>query len=84
MAFQVVKLVDPIQIVLSPGAFSDGVNDGDKLRWNADTSLWEVYTDTLNKDDGEIHLTPKVSSTGPVGTVYFDSDDEHLWVGVTA
>jgi len=28
---------------------------------------------------GEIYLTPKPSSTGPRGTVYFDSDDDHLW-----
>ena len=34
--------------------------------------------------DGEIHFTPKSGSTGPVGTVYFDSDDEHLWVSVTS
>ena len=29
----------------------------------------------------EIRLTPKVSSTGPEGTVYYDSDDDHLYVG---
>jgi len=34
--------------------------------------------------DGEIHFTPKSGSTGPVGTVYFDSDDEHLWVSITS
>jgi hypothetical protein len=28
---------------------------------------------------GEIYLTPKPSSTGPRGTVFFDSDDDHLW-----
>jgi hypothetical protein len=42
MTFHVVKLVDPIQIVLSPGAFPDGVSDGDILRWNAGTSTWDV------------------------------------------
>ncbi len=28
----------------------------------------------------EIRLTPKSSSSGPEGTVYYDSDDDHLWV----
>jgi hypothetical protein len=30
--------------------------------------------------DGELHLTPKASSTGSEGTVFYDSDDDHLWV----
>ena len=29
----------------------------------------------------EIRLTPKSSSSGPEGTVYYDSDDDHLYVG---
>jgi hypothetical protein len=85
MALQIVKLIDPIQIVLSPGAFSDGVNDGDTVRWNADTSTWDVVApvDISTPDDGELHLTPKVGSTGAIGTVFFSGDDEHLYVGVT-
>lgn len=29
----------------------------------------------------EIRLTPKVSSTGPEGTMFYDSGDDHVWVG---
>lgn len=28
----------------------------------------------------EIKLIPKTSSSGPEGTVYYDSDDDHLYV----
>ena len=31
--------------------------------------------------NGEIHLTPKTSSTGPEGTLYYDSDDNSVYVG---
>lgn len=30
---------------------------------------------------GEILLTPKASSTGAEGTVFYDSDDDHVYVG---
>jgi len=29
----------------------------------------------------EVRLTPQTSSSGPEGTVYYDSDDDHLYVG---
>lgn len=29
----------------------------------------------------EIRLDPKASSSGPEGTVYYDSDDDHIYVG---
>ena len=29
----------------------------------------------------EIRLTPKASSTGAEGTIFYDSDDDHIWVG---
>ena len=29
----------------------------------------------------EIRLTPKVSSSGPEGTIFYDSDDDHVYVG---
>jgi len=32
--------------------------------------------------DGELRLTPKLSSTGPEGTVFYDSVDKCLYVGV--
>jgi hypothetical protein len=32
--------------------------------------------------DGEIHLTPKVSSSSSAeGTIFYDSDDDHVYVG---
>ena len=33
-------------------------------------------------DDGELHLTPKASSTGPEGTVFYCNADKYLYVGV--
>jgi hypothetical protein len=29
---------------------------------------------------GEIRLIPKTSSTGAEGTMFYDSDDDHVWV----
>lgn len=29
----------------------------------------------------EIRLTPKTSSSGPEGTMFYDSDDDHVYVG---
>jgi hypothetical protein len=43
-------------------------------------------TGNLDLDDhnlanvGEIHLTPKASSTGAEGTIYYDSDDDSVYV----
>jgi len=31
--------------------------------------------------DGEIHLTPKSSSSGAEGTMFYDSGDNHVYVG---
>ena len=33
-------------------------------------------------NDGELHLTPKASSTGPEGTVFYCNADKYLYVGV--
>jgi len=30
---------------------------------------------------GEVRLTPKSSSSGPEGTMFYDSDDDHVYVG---
>lgn len=30
--------------------------------------------------DGEVRMTPKSSSTGPEGTMFYCSDDDHVWV----
>jgi hypothetical protein len=39
------------------------------------------FNNNAAKDVDEINLVPKTSSSGARGTVYFDSDDDHLWVG---
>jgi len=33
------------------------------------------------REAGEIRLTPKASSEGPEGTIFYDSSDGHVWVG---
>ncbi len=35
-------------------------------------------------NDGEVHLTPKTSSTGAEGTIFYDSDDDHIYVATEA
>lgn len=57
-----------------------GTNNGDILRWNSVTSQWEVVSEPFVFD--EIQLTPKASSTGPEGTVYFCSLDKYIYVAV--
>ena len=34
----------------------------------------------ISSSPSEINLTPKAFSTGPEGTIYYDSDDNHIWV----
>ena len=58
-----------------------GFTTGDIIRWDAVGGDWDIASEPLVFD--EIQFTPKSSSAGPVGTLYFDSDDEHLWVGTT-
>jgi hypothetical protein len=33
-------------------------------------------------DDGELHLTPKASSNGAEGTIFYCGDDNAVYVGV--
>jgi hypothetical protein len=42
-----------------------------------------VMTDANKKlaSTGELRLTPQVESSGPEGTVFYASDDDHLYVG---
>lgn len=44
----------------------------------------EKYDQDLNTTDSvqfsEVKLTPKASSTGAEGTIFYDSDDDHVWV----
>lgn len=41
-----------------------------------------INAEDVGLADGELRLTPKTSSTGPEGTVFFDSDDKCIYVGV--
>jgi hypothetical protein len=79
MATHIVKLIDPIQIVLSPGAFPDGITEGDMLRWDSAGGVWEVVSEPLVLS--EINLTPKAASGGAEGTVFYCSTDNQLYVG---
>lgn len=36
--------------------------------------------DIATPDDGEVHLTPKESSSGVEGTMFYSSLDNHVWV----
>jgi len=64
-----------------------GTNEGDLLRWNAATGNWESFVadglhSIANPNDGEVHLTPKLASTGAEGTMFYNSLDDHVYVGV--
>ena len=69
--------------------YISGTNTGDILVWNAGTNRWEVRAGgeagialISTPNDGELHLTPKASSTGPEGTVFYCNADKYLYVGV--
>lgn len=36
--------------------------------------------DLTGLEGSEIRLTPKASSSGAEGTIFYDSDDDHIWV----
>jgi hypothetical protein len=57
--------------------------------WNAATSTWDYVgrgargpagTGGGGTEDGELHLTPKVTPLGSRATVFYSSVDEHIWV----
>ena len=52
MPFQLVKLVDPIQITVV-GGLSNGVNNGDIIRWNSISGGWESVSEPFELE--EIH-----------------------------
>lgn len=39
-----------------------------------------VNPDIANPDDGEVHLTPKSSSSGAEGTMFYNDLDNHVYV----
>ena len=59
--------------------------DTGKFKMGNGVDKWSVldyYTGITiaTPNDGEVHLTPKASSTGAEGTMFYDSDDDHVWV----
>lgn len=77
--FKLVKLIDPIQIVMPAGAVPDGVNAGDIIRWNAGTSDWEVTAEPFEFQG--IVLTPALAALADaVGGMYFNSTEKAVMV----
>jgi hypothetical protein len=66
-----------------------GTVTGDLIVWNAGTNKWEVKAGGAEgiaaistPNDGELHLTPKASSSGAEGTIFYCGDDNAVYVGV--
>lgn len=49
-------------------------------KFNPFTGNLDYYVPDENYEFDEIRLTPKASSTGPEGTMFYDSDDDHVYV----
>ena len=70
-----------------------GIAEGDLLYVNASGDWVRLPHGTVGQPlttggagypprwDTEVVLTPKTSSTGPEGTMFYDSDDDHVYVG---
>lgn len=41
----------------------------------------KILVEKAGVSDGEIHLTPKTSSSGGEGTIFYNSDDDSVYVG---
>ncbi len=61
---------------------------GEYLKTDGFSASWEPppggteLPDIADPDDGEVHLTPKTSSTGAEGTMFYNGLDDHVYVGV--
>jgi len=64
---------------LDPSA--TGVSDHGGLTGLTDDDHTQYVLATGARAMGELRLTPKSSSSGPEGTVFYDSDDDHIYVG---
>ena len=71
-------------------SFTIGDGYSGTLTFSGDSKTLEVEDDSnINQDVttdgtptfGEVRLTPKASSDGPEGTIFYDSDDNHVYVG---
>jgi hypothetical protein len=47
---------------------------------SAISSSWAAAHETIG-EHSEIKFTPKTSSSGGEGTMFYDSDDDHIYVG---
>lgn len=72
--------VGSIQIV-ARSAFNDAVIDHGALLGLTDDDHTQYVLATGTRAMGELRLTPKASSSGPEGTMFYDSDDDHVYVG---
>ena len=57
--------------------YVDEINNTLIIKYNGTTT--ELELDGVTHD--EIRLTPKASSSGPEGTMFYASDDDHVYVG---
>jgi len=61
---------------------------GEYLKTDGQSASWEplpggvALPEIADPDDGELHLTPKASSNGAEGTIFYSSDDNSVYVGV--
>ena len=49
-------------------------------RIKVSVALLRKDLDAIGGEYSEITLTPKASSSGAEGTIYYDSDDDHVYV----
>ena len=58
-----------------------GITDHGALSGLADDDHTQYGLLTGARAFSEVRLTPKASSSGPEGTIFYDSDDDHVYVG---
>jgi len=82
MPFRIVKIVDgapAVQIVLPAGIVTDGINEGDILRWDSAGGVWEVKAEPLEFQG--LVLTPALASLiDAEGAIYYKSDTKSVMV----
>lgn len=61
--------------------YSSSYTDHGELSGLTDDDHTQYLLATGARVADEIRLNPKASSSGPEGTVYYDSDDDHIYVG---
>lgn len=64
---------------LSDVEYPTAPTDDQALTWDDTLQKWVPET-ISGLTEGELRLTPKSSSSGPEGTMFYDSDDDHVYV----